>query len=158
MRQFRHIGTLEDAMKSSSNVLAITLWLIIFLSNVGSTGSFRLVCDNVGQSGGKNSSSSFIIGMSSGGQSFGGGTIASSTFQIRPGIINTATVIAGDANADGRINVGDAVFLINYIFKSGPAPSPLEAGDANCDFRVNVGDAVFLINYIFKGGPKPICQ
>lgn len=30
--------------------------------------------------------------------------------------------IPGDANSDGSTNVGDAVFLINYVFKGGPAP------------------------------------
>jgi hypothetical protein len=63
----------------------------------------------------------------------------------------------GNANGDGSLNVGDAVFVINYIFKSGPAPSPLQAGDANCDSHNNVGDAVYLINYIFKSGPHPCC-
>lgn len=63
----------------------------------------------------------------------------------------------GDANGDGSINVGDAVHLINYVFKSGPAPHPLEAGDVNCDDKINVGDAVYVINYVFKGGPAPDC-
>jgi hypothetical protein len=63
----------------------------------------------------------------------------------------------GDANGDGDINVADAVFLINYIFKGGPAPDPLAAGDANCDGQANVGDAVYLINFVFKGGPPPGC-
>ena len=62
----------------------------------------------------------------------------------------------GDANTDDRVNVGDAVFLINYIFKYGPPPQPFEAGDANCDGRVNVGDAVYLINFVFKSGPVPM--
>lgn len=65
--------------------------------------------------------------------------------------------ICGDADGSGSVNVGDAVFLINYIFKGGPAPDPLESGDANCDGAVNIGDAVYLINYIFKGGPEPCC-
>ncbi len=63
----------------------------------------------------------------------------------------------GEANGDGIINVGDAVYVINYIFKSGPAPIPRDAGDANCDRAVYVGDAVYLINYIFKSGPAPCC-
>ncbi len=63
--------------------------------------------------------------------------------------------ICGDANGDGAPNVGDAVYLINYVFKGGPAPDPLEAGDANCDGSSNVGDAVYLINFVFKGGPQP---
>ncbi|MEZ5359894.1 MAG: dockerin type I domain-containing protein [Candidatus Zixiibacteriota bacterium] len=71
------------------------------------------------------------------------------------------TIIAytmGDANGDGTINIGDAVYLITYIFKGGPAPEPLAAGDADCNGSCNIGDAVFLINYIFKGGPEPGCH
>ncbi len=61
----------------------------------------------------------------------------------------------GDANNDGSINVGDGVFVINYVFKGGPAPDPTDRADANCDFNVNVGDGVFIINFVFKGGPEP---
>jgi len=61
----------------------------------------------------------------------------------------------GDANSDGKLNVADVVYLVNYIFKIGAAPNPLDAGDVNCDTRVNVGDGVYLINYIFKTGSKP---
>ncbi len=65
--------------------------------------------------------------------------------------------VCGEANGDGSIDIADAVYLINYIFKSGPAPNPLDAGDANCDASIDVGDAVHLINYIFKSGPEPCC-
>lgn len=65
--------------------------------------------------------------------------------------------ICGDANSDEIINVGDAVFLINYIFQNGPSPDPREAGFANGDNDIDVGDAVFVINYIFKSGESPIC-
>jgi subtilisin family serine protease len=61
----------------------------------------------------------------------------------------------GDANNDGTINVADAVFLINYIFKGGPAPDSEYLGDANGDGTINVGDAVYLIQYIFGSGPPP---
>ncbi|MEZ5359280.1 MAG: C10 family peptidase [Candidatus Zixiibacteriota bacterium] len=63
----------------------------------------------------------------------------------------------GDANGDLTVNVGDAVFLISYIFKSGPAPVPVEAGDADGSGGVNVGDVVYLINYVFRYGPPPVC-
>lgn len=67
------------------------------------------------------------------------------------------TIDYGDANSDGSVNVADAVFIINYVFKGGPAPDPLENGDANCDGDVNVADGVYIINYVFKGGPEPGC-
>ncbi len=65
--------------------------------------------------------------------------------------------VVGDANGDHTVNVGDAVFIISFVFRSGPAPDPLSAGDANCDGSANVGDAVFLINFVFKNGPAPSC-
>ncbi|HEX7402260.1 MAG TPA: SBBP repeat-containing protein, partial [candidate division Zixibacteria bacterium] len=66
--------------------------------------------------------------------------------------------LCGDANKDGIVDVGDVVYLINYLFKSGPAPVPiLTAGDASCDGVVDVGDIVYLINYLFKNGPEPCC-
>jgi len=74
------------------------------------------------------------------------------------GIGDACEFIYGDANHDGVVNVGDAVFIINYIFKNGSAPSPLASGDANCDGVINAGDAVWIINYIFKQGLPPGCN
>ncbi|KPJ66601.1 hypothetical protein AMJ44_08130, partial [candidate division WOR-1 bacterium DG_54_3] len=39
----------------------------------------------------------------------------------------------GDCNADGVINSADVVYLINYLFRNGPAPDPLWLGDCNCE-------------------------
>ncbi len=65
----------------------------------------------------------------------------------------------GDANYDLSVNVGDATYIINYVFKEGQAPKPyLSSADANCDGSVNVGDAVMVINYVFSGGPEPCLQ
>ena len=64
----------------------------------------------------------------------------------------------GDANNDGNKNVGDAVYLISYVFKGGAAPAPYVkcSGDANGDCSANVGDAVYVISYVFKGGAPPV--
>ena len=64
---------------------------------------------------------------------------------------------AGDANNDTKVNVGDAVFMINYVFKAGTPPVCKDQADANHDCKLNVGDAVFLINYVFKSGTPPQC-
>lgn len=70
--------------------------------------------------------------------------------------LSTVILSYGDANYDGRVNVGDVTYIINRVFKNGPAPKPVwQSGDANCDGSVNVGDAVHLINYVFKGGLPP---
>lgn len=63
--------------------------------------------------------------------------------------------VRGDANRDGKITVADVVYIVSYLYKGGPAPSPIGSGDANRDGSVTIGDCVYLINYLFKGGPPP---
>lgn len=65
------------------------------------------------------------------------------------------TVHVGDCDCDGRIALTDAVYLVNYIFASGPAPNPPAAGDLDCSGFVNISDAVHLILYLFDLGPGP---
>jgi hypothetical protein len=65
-------------------------------------------------------------------------------------------VICGDVNNNGVVNLGDVVYLIAYLYKSGPAPVPsLCVGDVNNNNAVDLGDLVYLITYLYKGGPAP---
>ena len=73
------------------------------------------------------------------------------------GVGDACDFTCGDINDDGKVNVGDAVFLISYIFRGGPPPPHMEAADVNNDNKTNVGDSVYLISYIFRGGPAPNC-
>jgi len=63
--------------------------------------------------------------------------------------------LCGDINGDGAINVGDAVYIVNYLFRSGPPPASPETSDLNCNGTLNIGDAVYIVAYIFKSGPAP---
>lgn len=78
-----------------------------------------------------------------------------SLFDVQ-GTVQMIGHIPGDANSDLALNVGDAVFLVNYIFRDGDGPNPAPVGDANGDAIVNLGDAVYLIHYLFRGGQPPI--
>jgi hypothetical protein len=101
---------------------------------------FHILCGTLGQVAvGRGSSPSFGIN-----QGFWQETI-------------TAEYLRGDANQDGIINVGDIVYLVSYLYKNGPAPTPVWVGDCNCDEIVNVGDIVYLVSYLYKGGPAPGC-
>ena len=66
--------------------------------------------------------------------------------------------ICGDADGDGEINISDVVYLINYLYKDGPAPEcePITTcGDVNIDGVVDLADVIYLINYLYKNGPPP---
>jgi hypothetical protein len=65
------------------------------------------------------------------------------------------------------IDISDLVYLINYLYKGGPAPLPFaDQGDVdgvpnekdfNCPKNnVDLNDVLYLINYTYKGGPPPI--
>ena len=77
--------------------------------------------------------------------------------QVRYFMVTGIHASLGDFNGDGSVDIADVVFLINYLYTSGPAPDPLESGDVNCDDEVNIADVIFLINYLFKNGPWPSC-
>ncbi|MGB7062345.1 MAG: SBBP repeat-containing protein [Candidatus Zixiibacteriota bacterium] len=65
--------------------------------------------------------------------------------------------LRGDANGDEVINVADVVYLVNFLYRGGDPPHPIDAGDANCDGIVNVADVVYLVNYLYRGGDPPGC-
>jgi hypothetical protein len=70
-------------------------------------------------------------------------------------VMTTLPYLCGDVNRDGGVDIGDVLYLINYLFLEGPAPIPQAAGDATHDFLINIADAVYIINYLFLEGPPP---
>ncbi len=69
----------------------------------------------------------------------------------------------GDVNGDAAVNIGDAVFLVNYIFRSGPEPDcgPVTDIDGNVYGTVIIGDQVWMVEnlqvtHYRNGDPIPI--
>jgi agmatine deiminase len=83
--------------------------------------------------------------------------MAADPFHTDTQTVSLCTYKCGDANRDQVVDVGDVIHLINYLYKNGPVPLPMESGDCNQDSNVDVGDVVYLINYLFKSGSPP-CQ
>ena len=93
---------------------------------------------------------SAVVVLTNGGSHIATGLITTLLFDFAAGLPSR-----GDVNGDGVIDVADVLYLINYLFKNGLAPRPLQAGDVNCDGRVSISDVVFLVNYLYKNGPPP---
>ena len=56
----------------------------------------------------------------------------------------------GDANADGELDISDAIFLLSYLFGSGRIPRCEKAGDANGDGTIDLGDVVRILGFLFR--------
>jgi hypothetical protein len=65
--------------------------------------------------------------------------------------------ICGDIDGDNSITLLDITYLINYLYKGGPAPYTMENADVNNSGSVNILDILYLIKYLYKGGPPPNC-
>jgi len=63
----------------------------------------------------------------------------------------------GDIDGNGLMNIQDITYLINFIYRGGPAPVPPATGDVNNSGAANIQDITYLINYLYKGGPEPVC-
>jgi len=75
-------------------------------------------------------------------------------------ILKTHTLtpyICGDIDGQTGITILDVVYLINYLYKEGSDPDPLNAAEINGIPPISILDVVYLINYIYKEGPDPNC-
>jgi hypothetical protein len=60
-------------------------------------------------------------------------------------LVPQVAAIPGDVNGDGTKDFGDAVYLLNYLFKNGTAPpNPIDA-DVDGSPGINMGDLLQLI-------------
>ena len=124
---------------------------------IGSRQGYQMVTDVLDGFGGASESDSYGMPVSSGGQSSAIGFSQSGNYAAGAGYVYATSIKRGDANGDGIVNVGDIVYLVSYLYKGGPEPTPEEAGDVNLDGIINVGDIVYLVSYLYKGGPPPAC-
>jgi hypothetical protein len=61
----------------------------------------------------------------------------------------------GDSNADGAVDIADAIYHLSWQFLGGPQPTCLDAADSDKDGVHNLTDAVFTLQFLFSGGTEP---
>ena len=73
-----------------------------------------------------------------------------------PDCLETLLEYRGDANSNGKIDISDAVYLLNFLFQGGSAPKCLEQADVNNDGKIDLSDAVSILGYLFLEKEPPI--
>jgi hypothetical protein len=65
--------------------------------------------------------------------------------------------IRSDANGDSTVTLGDAIYILRYLFvPDAPRPSCLKTSDIDDDGMVGLSDATFLLRHLYvPGSPYP---
>jgi hypothetical protein len=61
----------------------------------------------------------------------------------------------GDCDASGEINITDAIFALNHLFRRGQRWPCDDACDSNDDGDINLTDMVVVLLHLFRGGEPP---
>ena len=62
--------------------------------------------------------------------------------------VQFSTILMGDANGNGGIDIGDAVCIINYVVGKPNTTFNAEAADLNGNGQIDIGDAVMIVNIV----------
>jgi hypothetical protein len=68
--------------------------------------------------------------------------------------VSAAPFKRGDANANGKVDVADAVTILSHLFL-GKMRACEDALDISDNGKIDIADAVRLVGYLFGGSPRP---
>lgn len=70
--------------------------------------------------------------------------------------VSTPDFIRSDCNSDGQTDIGDGIYLLDFLFSDGDLLQCANACDFGADGLVDVADAVAILSYVFvSGSPNP---
>ena len=90
-----------------------------------------------------------------------GGTQTFGCMQNATVVLNEVTdIVVGpftrcDPNNDGKSNLADAIWIVNGLFRDGPASACEASADCDANQIVDLSDAIFAVSYQFQGGAAP---
>jgi hypothetical protein len=74
-----------------------------------------------------------------------------------PGQVSGQVVVrghtSGDVNLDGKLDVSDLIYMVDFMFDDGPAPRVMQTADVNASGGMpDIGDLVSMVEYMFSDG------
>ena len=79
------------------------------------------------------------------------------TLACYSGGLDALVYICGDIDGNSTIDIADLVYLVDYMFNSGPEPPVMDAANVDGIGEINIADLVYLVDYMFNNGPEPTC-
>jgi hypothetical protein len=70
------------------------------------------------------------------------------------GMLRVGGFRRGDATADGSIDIGDAIAILDLLFVGLSLPCH-DAVDVNDDAQLDIADPIYLLTYLFVSGAEP---
>jgi hypothetical protein len=153
----KQVQPINITPKAAPESKAATVSIQVPALPAASRQGYLMVTDVLDGFGGASKSDNYSTPVNSGGQPSAIGLSDGDNWRTEAGYIMGTRVVRGDLNADRIVNVGDVVYMVNYLYRAGDEPCPIESGDVTADGIVNVGDVVFLVNYLYRGGDPPPC-
>jgi hypothetical protein len=75
-----------------------------------------------------------------------------------PVSLTVAAWVCGDIDGNGTgPDIGDLVYLVDYMFADGPPPPTPAAANVDGEEDINIADLVCLVYFMFNQGPAPVC-
>ncbi len=70
----------------------------------------------------------------------------------------TVTLLPGDLDNSGVLNIADLVALVDYFFITNISPLDINTADVDGSCEINISDLVYYVSYLFgaPAGPNPV--
>jgi len=67
----------------------------------------------------------------------------------------STSFLRGDANEDSRVDLSDAIYILEALFRGRPLPFCPDTADTNDNGKLDLSDAVHLLQYLYQDGTLP---
>ncbi len=75
-----------------------------------------------------------------------------------PLAVRLTQFMRGDSNIDGKVDISDAIFILNWLFLGGTEPQCKDATDIDDSGRIDITDVIYVLDFLFRAGnsiPEP---
>lgn len=64
--------------------------------------------------------------------------------------------LTADCDGNSNLDLTDAIFSLDFLFRGGDEPPCLAACDSNRDVKFDLADPIYVLNHLFLSGPEPL--